>query len=193
MEKSSLALTNFVPIQHLENPEHVVLESLNKQHKQPWSVLAKTVYSGMCLVILSIHSGHFLYYLAVMTIMTCALVLAAKKSDPRLYDTPVDVLRGVCEGICILAIGYNGIAELNQLRMWVQLYVYTTIVYFLFIFSHKRLYLKDYFNFLDVPATLLFFMIIPFRATGLNVQWLFASLCYLFNGLRAIEFAAVFR
>ena len=55
--------------------------------------------------------------MAVMTILTCALILAAKKSDPRLYDTPVDVVRGVCEAISIITIGYNGVAELNQLKM----------------------------------------------------------------------------
>ena len=49
--------------------------------------------------------------------MTCALVLAAKKSDPRVYDTPLDIFRGMCEAVTLLTVAYNGIAEVNQLRM----------------------------------------------------------------------------
>ena len=52
-----------------------------------------------------------------MAILTCALILAAHKLDPRQYDTPVDIFRGICEGVSFIAIGYNGIAELNQIRM----------------------------------------------------------------------------
>ncbi len=55
----------------------------------------------------------------IMTVLTCALTLAAKKPDPRLYDTPLDVLRGICEGLVVVAIGYNGLSELNQLKMLV--------------------------------------------------------------------------
>ena len=62
-------------------------------------------------------SLQFVYYMAVMTILTCALILAAKKSDPRSYDTSMDVVRGVCEALSIITIGYNGVAEINQLRM----------------------------------------------------------------------------
>ena len=62
-------------------------------------------------------SLQFLYFLFVMLTLTCALVLAAKKLDPRMYDEPIDILRGICEGSVLIAIGYNGISELNQLRM----------------------------------------------------------------------------
>ena len=51
----------------------------------------------------------------------------------------------------------------------------------------------DNYNYLDLPSIVFTFLIIPFRAVGFNVQWLFASLCYLFNGLRAFKYAAVFR
>ena len=49
--------------------------------------------------------------------LTCALVLAAEKRDPRQYDAPVDVFRGICEGFTLLTVVYNGLAELNHLRM----------------------------------------------------------------------------
>ncbi len=54
-----------------------------------------------------------------MTVLTCALTLAARKPDPRQYDTLLDVFRGVCEGLVVVAIGYNGLSELNQLKMLV--------------------------------------------------------------------------
>ena len=74
-----------------------------------------------------------------------------------------------------------------------EIYPNILLPFIVLYFSHKLLYFKDYFNYIDAPAVLFFFIIIPFRATGLNVQWLFASLCYLFNGLRAFKYAAVFR
>ena len=52
-----------------------------------------------------------------MLSLTGALVLAARKEDPREYDDIEDIFRGVCEGISLILIGYNGITELNQLRM----------------------------------------------------------------------------
>ena len=61
----------------------------------------------------------FFYFLAVMATLTCALVLAARKQDPRQYNEPVDIFRGICEGLAALLIGYYGISELNQLRVWV--------------------------------------------------------------------------
>ena len=52
-----------------------------------------------------------------MATLTCALVLAARKQDPRLYDEPVDIFRGICEGLAVLLIGWYGISGLNLLRM----------------------------------------------------------------------------
>ncbi len=73
------------------------------------------------------YSLQFLYFLFVMTVLTCSLVLAARKPDPRVYDTLLDVFRGVCEGLSIISIGYNGIAELNQLKMFVGFRSSTTL------------------------------------------------------------------
>ena len=46
-------------------------------------------------------------------------MLAAEKEDPRCYDSPVDVFRGICEGLVIIVTIYNAVAELNQMRMFV--------------------------------------------------------------------------
>ena len=61
------------------------------------------------------------------------------------------------------------------------------------IFSHKLHYFRDYYNYLDASAVILPFLVIPFRVAGLDVQWNFAALGYLCNGLRAFKYAAVFR
>ena len=64
-----------------------------------------------------IFSGQFVYFLLFLTCLTFALVLAAEKIDPRLYDTPFDVFRGICEGFTLLSVLYNGFSEINQMRM----------------------------------------------------------------------------
>lgn len=65
--------------------------------------------------------------------------------------------------------------------------------HFDYIFRHKLHYFSDYFNFLDIGAVLFPLLIIPFRATNLSVQWVFASLGYLCQALRGFKYAAVFR
>lgn len=139
-----------------------------------------------------------------MTALTCALVIAARKQYPHLYDQPLDIFRGVCEGAALLLIGYYGINELNQLRMWAVVIVERERVWMscvdtwkftknVFYASHKLHYFLDYYNYLDASAVIFTFLIIPFRAIGSDVQWIFAALSYLFNGLRAFKYAAVFR
>ena len=46
--------------------------------------------------------------------MTSALVLAAKKTNPRDYDEGVDIFRGICEALFMLCIMYNVCVELYQ-------------------------------------------------------------------------------
>lgn len=55
---------------------------------------------------------------------------------------------------------------------------------------HNSQYFKDPSNYLDAPAVIFFFLIVPFRVIGMNVQWVFASLFYIFHGLKALKFAA---
>ena len=58
---------------------------------------------------------------------------------------------------------------------------------------HKLHYFTDYFNYLDIGTIVFPLLIIPFRATNLPVQWVFASLGYLCQSLRGFKFGAVFR
>ena len=68
-----------------------------------------------CIILIS--SIQFAYFLTFLASLTCALVLAAEKPDPRKYDTPVDVFRGLCEAFALLTVGYTTLGELNQMRM----------------------------------------------------------------------------
>ena len=48
--------------------------------------------------------------------MTLALVLAARKADPREYDEGVDIFRGICEVLLFLCIMYNVLVEVYQFK-----------------------------------------------------------------------------
>ena len=86
-------------------------------------IICYILYTYIIVVCLNFYRLSFFYFLAVMATLTCALVLAARKQDPRQYNEPVDIFRGICEGLAILLIGYYGISELNQLRVWVTAHV----------------------------------------------------------------------
>ena len=62
-------------------------------------------------------SAQFVYFLSFLTTLTFALMLAAEKTDPRVYDEPIDVFRGICEAFTLLTILYNAFSEFNQMRM----------------------------------------------------------------------------
>ena len=66
---------------------------------------------------------------------------------------------------------------------------------FLFVFScsHRLNYLQDEYNYLDASSVVLTFLVIPFRIANHNIQWIFAALSYLTNGLRSFKYAAVLR
>ena len=51
--------------------------------------------------------------------MTLALVLAARKADPREYDEGVDIFRGICEALLLLCITYNVFVEVYQFKRYV--------------------------------------------------------------------------
>ena len=48
--------------------------------------------------------------------MTLALVLAARKQDPRDYDEGVDVFRVICESFLLIFTLYNFFTEVYQLK-----------------------------------------------------------------------------
>ena len=48
--------------------------------------------------------------------MTSALVLAVRESDPREYDSGIDIFRGICEVLFFLFTMYNVFVEVYQLK-----------------------------------------------------------------------------
>ena len=82
------------------------------------------LFSGMSLLNFVTHTSmyiiyyrlQFFWYLLIFLLLTIALVLAAKKPDPRVYNTPLDYFRLICEVILFLVvIVYNGVAEIRQM------------------------------------------------------------------------------
>ena len=57
----------------------------------------------------------FIFFLIHTAIMTTALVLAARKTDPRKYDEGVDIVRSICEACLLFCIIYNILKELRHL------------------------------------------------------------------------------
>ncbi|XP_064402133.1 uncharacterized protein LOC135347927 [Halichondria panicea] len=54
---------------------------------------------------------HFFYWAITMVAISAALIIAAEEPDPHLYDQPVDIFRGVCEGLAILLVTAASLVE----------------------------------------------------------------------------------
>ena len=53
------------------------------------------------------YKGQFIFYIIHTVIMTSALVLAAKKTDPREHDDGIHIFHGICEALIFLSIIYT--------------------------------------------------------------------------------------
>ena len=54
----------------------------------------------------------FLFFYGILNV---ALVLAANSPDPRVYSSPADYIRGVCEAVALLNTLWCLLAEVNQM------------------------------------------------------------------------------
>ena len=67
-----------------------------------------------------------------------------------------------------------------------------------FIYSHSarysswRVYFNDWTNWLDDLAILTTLLVIPFRITNLDIQWVFVALAYIFHCLRIFKYAVIY-
>eukprot|EP00731_Ephydatia_muelleri_P001088 Em0001g1088a len=161
----------------------------DKSHKSCLHIIAKSnnkeiVYHDVIRLLLRrkwkkfarfIYLIQFMCYLLLMASVACALIIAARKPRPDVYDSRIDIFRGICEAFVLLFVGWNGISETRQL------------------IKLKGFYFYDSSNYLDVGAIIFTLLIIPFRIARLDVQWILASLSYLFNCLRAFKYTPVFR
>ncbi len=68
----------------------------------------------------SFFSVHFFYWAITMVAISAALIIAAEESDPHVYDHPVDIFRGVCEGLAILLVGAASLTEVYHIYLYVD-------------------------------------------------------------------------
>ena len=54
-----------------------------------------------------------------MASLACALIIAARKPSPEVYDSRIDIFRGICEAFVMLFVGWNGFAEIRQVIKYV--------------------------------------------------------------------------
>lgn len=64
----------------------------------------------------SSYRNQFIFFLFHSVVMTLALVLAARKQDPRDYDEGIDIFRGICEAILLIVTLYTMFIEIYQLK-----------------------------------------------------------------------------
>lgn len=62
-----------------------------------------------------------------------------------------------------------------------------------FTCRHRLGYLQDPVNYLDLTSIFSPLLVIPFRVTNLDVQWVFASVSFLFVGLKMFKYVTAFR
>ena len=62
-----------------------------------------------------------------------------------------------------------------------------------FTCRHRLGYLQDLANYLDLASIFSPLLLIPFRVTNLDTQWVFASLAFLFVGLKMFKYVTAFR
>ncbi|GFO43033.1 transient receptor potential cation channel subfamily v member [Plakobranchus ocellatus] len=116
----------------------------------------------------------FLFLLTLLC-LTFSVVVGVTTSDPTVYDTPIQVVRGVFEAWSLLAAMATFCLELNQFR------------------KHKLEYWRDPFNWIDLGSSSLLLTVCPLRFTDHQEQWSVFSIGYLLWTLRIFKYAAVFR
>ncbi len=72
------------------------------------------------IVFPSLFSVHFFYWAITMVAISTALTIAAEQPNPHLYDQPVDIFRGICEGLAILLVTATSLTEIYNIYLYVN-------------------------------------------------------------------------
>ena len=64
-----------------------------------------------------------------MASISVALIVAAMEQHPELYDEPVDIFRGVCEGITLLLVTLSFLTELYHIYLYVNAIACVRIIF----------------------------------------------------------------
>lgn len=164
-------------------------KSFNKKSKSPLQIIAKSgnktlvCHDVVRLLIMKKWKDfarcrfqlYAILYLVTLLAFTYSVIVAVTSPDVLVYDTPLQVGRGVTECWTYLMAFQTFLLELNEIRM------------------HKLEYWHDPFNWIDLLSTILILTVLPLRLLRLNEQWPVISVAFLFWTLRIFEHAVVFR
>ncbi|XP_064402015.1 uncharacterized protein LOC135347851 isoform X1 [Halichondria panicea] len=117
---------------------------------------------------------HFFYWAITMVAISTALTIAAEQPNPHLYDQPVDIFRGICEGLAILLVTATSLTEIYNIYLW-RLTYFTDYSFFLY-------------NYLNLLTMIFIIVLIPLRAFALNQQWILACLIYVTYSSRVLRY-----
>ena len=128
-----------------------------------------------------------------MGFLTTALVLAALEKDPRHYSCSfLDIFRGICEGITLLLITISLLVEFHTIYLYVRTIKQGNSITLIHTCRWRAMYIKEFsfffFSYITVLTALLLYTLIPLRAVGSNIQWIFASLAYIAYSLVVFRF-----
>ncbi|CAH1780520.1 unnamed protein product, partial [Owenia fusiformis] len=132
--------------------------------KHKWKEFAKRLFIVSTIV-----------YSLSIAILTFAVAVACQSPDPRVYDNPLQIVRGVAEILIILFVSTHFWLELRQIKVY------------------RFDYLKDPMNYIDLVTILLLIAVTPLRYFCPKVQWYVYALGYVGWTMRILKYAAVWR
>ncbi|XP_022809425.1 uncharacterized protein LOC111346401 [Stylophora pistillata] len=153
---------------------HMIAKSYNEGALQHPVVrmLVKTKWKSYGHWFLSLQTGSFVIFLLFMS---HSLLHASTKLDPTQYTDVPDILRGFCEIVTLAMAVFYICEEFHQMTI------------------ARHFYFTEWITVFDWLGLLLILCMIPLRYAESDVQWLVASLTFLFNFLRIFKFSCVTR
>ncbi|XP_022777936.1 uncharacterized protein LOC111319424 [Stylophora pistillata] len=153
---------------------HAIAKSKNKEALQHPVVrmLVKSKWRSYGHLFLSLQAAFLCIFLLCMSF---SLLHASIRLDPTRYSDVLDSLRGLCEVVTLLIVGFYICEEINQIRI------------------ERRLYFTEWTTLFDWLGLLLILCIIPLRYMDHKAQWMVTSLAFFFNFMRIFKFSCVSR
>ncbi|XP_064594623.1 uncharacterized protein LOC135461446 [Liolophura sinensis] len=115
------------------------------------------------------------FYLLTLFSLVYSAVVVSSVPDPMVYDSPLQISRGVFEVIAYSSVAFTFLLELNQFR------------------RHRLQYWKDLFNWLDMSSTILILAVLPLRFTYQQAQWHVFSVGFMLWTFKIFKYSIIFR
>ncbi|CAH1780539.1 unnamed protein product [Owenia fusiformis] len=113
------------------------------------------------------------FFLLSIFMITFSVAVGCQTPDPLVYDTPIHVLRAVCEVGTIAFVSYQLLDEITQMIVL------------------GSLYWRDIFNLFDLLSIVCVLAVIPLRLLDVNEQWHVYVFAYVSWTSRILEYSAV--